>query len=91
MRLNKIFWAWKLQIRQGKVNRLKRTIIEHKRMRGSMKAVYSGWKRRVGGDKQAIRGMLAVCEKRQVKVAFAMIKAQALARAWKEENTLRAR
>ena len=55
MHLNKMFWAWKLQVRRKKVNRLKTSIVEHSRYKNYMRACFRGWRDSNGTEKVAVK------------------------------------
>ena len=55
MRLNKMFWAWKLQVRQRKVNRLKSSIIEHTLYQNKMPTCFRGWRLSNKSEKKGIK------------------------------------
>lgn len=57
MKVNKLFWAWKLQIRQIKVNKLKSSIVEHTRYKSVLKGCFMEWRHEVANTKQALKSL----------------------------------
>jgi hypothetical protein len=61
MRLNKMFWGWKLWLRQSKVNRLKSAILEHKRTHLLLMSCLRGWKQAIHGIREGLHILERVC------------------------------
>jgi hypothetical protein len=74
MRLNKLFWAWKLQIRQRKVNKLKASIVEHQRYKGVIREVFSAWRLEVDITIEALNKLYTGGSKHLLRTAFAFIR-----------------
>ena len=70
MRLNKMFWAWKLQVRQKKVNRLKSSIIEHTYYQNQMRACYRGWRDANKSEKEGMKRLDMIARKRMKRVVL---------------------
>lgn len=74
MRLNKMFWAWKLQVRQRKVNRLKSSIIEHTQYKNKMRQCFRGWRDANKSEKEGIAKLEVLCKRRIKKVVLSYIR-----------------
>jgi hypothetical protein len=70
MRLNKMFWSWKLQVRQKKVNRLKSSIIEHTHYQHQMRACFRGWREANKNEREGARRLEEIGGKRMKRVVL---------------------
>jgi hypothetical protein len=43
MKLNKVFWAWKIKVRERKVQRLKASIVEHQTYKRTLRLTFRAW------------------------------------------------
>lgn len=74
MRVNKLFWGWRIQVRQGKVNRLKVSIIEHSRYQATIRKCFGAWKRELARYKTGIQLMRRAIKSMHQSLALAKLK-----------------
>lgn len=77
MKLNKVFWAWKIKVRQAKVQRLKQSIIEHQVYKDTLRACFREWKAEVFTYKDACKRLIKAYKSGQKRETFMFLKYRA--------------
>jgi len=74
MKLNKVFWAWKIKVRERKVQRLKASIIEHQTYKRTLRLTFKAWTTHLGKVKNGIEKLRFAWRSYSKRLTIALFK-----------------
>ena len=74
MKLNKVFWAWKIKIRERKVQRLKASIIEHQAYKRTLRLTMKAWSTHLSKMKKGMEKLRFAWRSYSKRLTLALLK-----------------